>query len=232
MAVLKVWRLSSIAQKYCRVLSSLFLSCTSHSLDHWQFFRCRKLSITEFTRERRWSAKWTYIFILNSTRLSRNRNHLVFSYNSRLTFQEKVKSEHNIFVLLQLQLFAYAAREHTKAYGTTLEQYAKISHKNHKQGKNNPYASIPYEIPMKKIVGSRMICDPITLPMSTPTADGSAAAVVCSKAFMEARGLQVLKQYSLAYTCFKKVWPSDIWILIYSFYKHVWSNSKFNSESY
>lgn len=93
----------------------------------------------------------------------------------------------------KLQLFAYAAREHTKKYGTTLEQYAKIAYKNHKQGKNNPYASIPHEIPMKKIIGSRMVCDPITLPMSTPTADGSAAAVVCSKAFMEAHCLQVNK---------------------------------------
>ena len=36
-----------------------------------------------------------------------------------------------------------------------------------------------------------MICDPITLPMSAPTADGSAAALVCSKTFMESHGLQV-----------------------------------------
>ena len=40
---------------------------------------------------------------------------------------------------------------------------------------------------------SPMICDPITLPMSAPTADGSAAAVVCSEEFMIARGLQVSK---------------------------------------
>ncbi|KAK3710535.1 hypothetical protein QZH41_009367 [Actinostola sp. cb2023] len=89
-----------------------------------------------------------------------------------------------------IKLFAYAAREHTQKYGTTLQQYAKISHKNHKHGKNNPYACLRREIPMERIMGSRMVCDPITLPMSTPTADGSAAALVCSKSFMESRGLQ------------------------------------------
>lgn len=36
-----------------------------------------------------------------------------------------------------------------------------------------------------------MICKPITFAMSAPTADGSAAAVVCSKEFMESNQMQV-----------------------------------------
>ena len=36
-----------------------------------------------------------------------------------------------------------------------------------------------------------MICEPIAFAMSAPTADGSAAAVVCSRHFMESKGMQV-----------------------------------------
>lgn len=36
------------------------------------------------------------------------------------------------------QLFGNAGIEHMKKYGTTLEQFAKIAHKNHKHSVNNP----------------------------------------------------------------------------------------------
>jgi len=90
-----------------------------------------------------------------------------------------------------LQLFAYAAQEHSAKYGTTLEQCAKIAYKNHKHSTHNPNACLRKEIPLKNISGGRMICKPISLAMSAPTADGSAAAVVCSRDFMESRGMQV-----------------------------------------
>lgn len=90
-----------------------------------------------------------------------------------------------------MQLFAYAAQEHSTKYGSTLEQCAKIAYKNHKHSVHNPYACLRKEIPLKYISESRTICKPITLAMSAPTADGSAAAVVCSRAFMESRGMQV-----------------------------------------
>ena len=38
---------------------------------------------------------------------------------------------------------------------------------------------------------SPMVCEPLTMPMCAPTADGSAAAIVCSEEFMISRGLQV-----------------------------------------
>ena len=95
-----------------------------------------------------------------------------------------------------LQLFAYAAQEHSAKYGSTLEQCAKIAYKNHKHSIHNPHASLRNEIPLKRISESRMICKPITLFMSSPTADGSAAAVVCSRDFMESRGMQVCVKFS------------------------------------
>ena len=93
--------------------------------------------------------------------------------------------------MFNTQLFAYAAQEHSSKYGSTLEQCAKIAYKNHKHSVHNPYACLRKEIPLKYISESKTICKPITLAMSAPTADGSAAAVVCSRAFMESRGMQV-----------------------------------------
>lgn len=93
--------------------------------------------------------------------------------------------------MFNTQLFAYAAQEHSTKYGSTLEQCAKIAYKNHKHSVHNPYACLRKEIPLKYISESKTICKPITLAMSAPTADGSAAAVVCSRAFMESRGMQV-----------------------------------------
>ncbi|XP_078350176.1 sterol carrier protein 2-like isoform X1 [Oculina patagonica] len=89
-----------------------------------------------------------------------------------------------------VKLFAYAAQEHSEKHGSTFEQCAKISYKNHKHSVNNPNACIRKEIPLKGITHSKMICKPITFAMSAPTADGSAAAVVCSREFMESNNMQ------------------------------------------
>ena len=88
-------------------------------------------------------------------------------------------------------MFAYAAREHSQKYGTTLNDYGQIAYKNHRQSVNNSFAAIQKHIPLKKIIKSRMVCEPISVTMSAPTADGAAAAVVCSKEFMMSHWLQV-----------------------------------------
>ncbi|XP_068729903.1 sterol carrier protein 2-like isoform X1 [Montipora capricornis] len=90
-----------------------------------------------------------------------------------------------------IKLFAYAAKEHSDKYGSTFEQCAEIAYKNHKHSTQNPNACLRKEIPLKRICESRMICEPIAFAMSAPTADGSAAAVVCSRHFMESKGMQV-----------------------------------------
>lgn len=43
---------------------------------------------------------------------------------------------------------------------------------------------------MSSITHSKLICKPITYAMSAPTADGSAAAIVCSREFMESNEMQ------------------------------------------
>ena len=89
-----------------------------------------------------------------------------------------------------LKMFAYAAREHMQAYGTTTEQFAKIALKNHRHSVNNPYAALQRAFDLEQIKGSPMLMDPITLLQSCATGDGAAAAIVCSEAFVRQHGLQ------------------------------------------
>jgi len=89
-----------------------------------------------------------------------------------------------------IKLFAYAAKEHSEKFQSTTLHLAKISHKNHRHSVNNPYACIRKEVPLDKIINGPTVCEPFTMPMCAPTADGSAAAVVCSEDFMVSHGLQ------------------------------------------
>jgi len=77
-------------------------------------------------------------------------------------------------------LFAILARRQMEQYGTTLEDFAQISVKNHHHGCLNPFAQYRKEFTVEEILNSRMICDPITLLQCCPNTDGAAAAILCS----------------------------------------------------
>lgn len=77
--------------------------------------------------------------------------------------------------------FAMVARRHMYEYGTTIEQLAKVSIKNHKNGCLNPYAQFQKEITFEEISHSPMVADPLTVLHCCPTGDGAAAAIICSK---------------------------------------------------
>jgi len=75
--------------------------------------------------------------------------------------------------------FALSMRRHMDKYGTTSEQFAKVSVKNHRNGCLNPYSQYKKELSIEEILNSRMICDPITLLQCCPNTDGAAAAILC-----------------------------------------------------
>jgi benzoylsuccinyl-CoA thiolase BbsB subunit len=77
-------------------------------------------------------------------------------------------------------LFALLARRQMEQYGTTLEDFAMVSVKNHHHGCLNPFAQYRKEFTVEEILNSRMICDPITLLQCCPNTDGAAAAILCS----------------------------------------------------
>jgi benzoylsuccinyl-CoA thiolase BbsB subunit len=75
--------------------------------------------------------------------------------------------------------FALSMRRHMEVYGTTMEQFARVSVKNHHNGCLNPYAQYKKEFTVEEVLQSRMICDPITLLSCCPNTDGAAAAILC-----------------------------------------------------
>lgn len=77
--------------------------------------------------------------------------------------------------------FALVANKHMERYGTTREQLAQVSVKNHFNGTLNPYAQFNKEMTLEEVMGSPMIADPITLFSCCPNSDGAAALVLCSE---------------------------------------------------
>jgi acetyl-CoA acetyltransferase len=77
-------------------------------------------------------------------------------------------------------VFGMAGVEHMRKYGTTFEQFAKVSVKNHKHSVANPYAQYQKEMNLEEVMNSRTVAWPNTLPMCCPTGDGAAAAILCS----------------------------------------------------
>ena len=85
--------------------------------------------------------------------------------------------------VLMPAFFALLGTRHMHDYGTTREQFAKISVKNHHHGTMNQFAQYQKDVTLEEVLNSRMICDPITLLQCTPTGDGAAAVVIASPKF-------------------------------------------------
>jgi len=76
-------------------------------------------------------------------------------------------------------LYAMMAVAHMDAYGTTREQLAAVSVKNHANGAKNPHAQYPFELTVERVLNSVMISDPLTILDCSPITDGAAAVIVC-----------------------------------------------------
>ena len=75
--------------------------------------------------------------------------------------------------------FAMIMQEHMNRYGTTREQIAQVSIKNHQNGLNNPRAQFRRATNLEEVINSRLIAEPIRLFDCPPISDGAAAAVLC-----------------------------------------------------
>ncbi len=78
-------------------------------------------------------------------------------------------------------VFAEAGMEHTRNHGTTFEQFAKVSVKNHHHSTMNPKAMYQIETPLETVMNAEMISYPNTKLMCSVNVDGSAAAVLVSE---------------------------------------------------
>ena len=86
-------------------------------------------------------------------------------------------------------VFAEAGMEHARKYGTTFEQFAKVSVKNHHHSTLNPKAMYQIETPLDQVMNAEMIAYPNTKLMCSVNVDGSAAAVICSEKKAKELGL-------------------------------------------
>jgi acetyl-CoA C-acetyltransferase len=77
--------------------------------------------------------------------------------------------------------FALAAQHHMAKYGTTEEQLARVSVKNHTHSARNPYAHFQKGATLEQVLCSRMIATPFRLFMCSPITDGAAAVIVASE---------------------------------------------------
>ena len=87
-------------------------------------------------------------------------------------------------------VFAEAGMEHARKYGTTFEQFAKISVKNHHHSTMNPKAMYQIETPLEEVMNAEMISYPNSKLMCSVNVDGSAAAVLVSEKKAKELGME------------------------------------------
>jgi acetyl-CoA C-acetyltransferase len=76
-------------------------------------------------------------------------------------------------------LYAMIARAHMQAYGTTEEDLAWVSVKNHRHGAKNEKAQFPSEFTVEQVMSSSMVAEPLRLLHCSPVSDGAAAVLLC-----------------------------------------------------
>jgi acetyl-CoA C-acetyltransferase len=75
-------------------------------------------------------------------------------------------------------LYAMMANAHMHKHGTTLEQLAQVSVKNHHNGSMNPHAQFPFKVTLEQVMNSTMVADPMRLLHCSPITDGGAAVLL------------------------------------------------------
>ena len=82
---------------------------------------------------------------------------------------------------------ALQMRRYMSKYGVTEEQCARVSVKNHKNARNNPYAHLPLDITVADVLKSRVLADPIKLLDASPISDGACAVIMAEESVARKR---------------------------------------------
>src|SRR6202451_3686528 len=75
-------------------------------------------------------------------------------------------------------LFSMIARRHMHQYGTTREQLAAVSVKNHANGAKNPLAHMRKVITLEQALAGKPVAEPLTVYDCSLISDGAAAVVI------------------------------------------------------
>jgi acetyl-CoA acetyltransferase len=88
-----------------------------------------------------------------------------------------------------MDVYGFAARQHMKKYGSTIEQLALIASKNHFHSSLNPNAQYNFTVTPEQVLADRIVTWPLTRAMCAPIGDGSASAILCDGETVKKRGL-------------------------------------------
>jgi len=83
-----------------------------------------------------------------------------------------------------MDAYAMNARWHMSKYGSTQQQMAVVCAKNHLHGSLNPLAQYQNNMTVEEVLKDRPVAYPLTRSMCAPVGDGAAAAIVCSRHFL------------------------------------------------
>jgi len=82
---------------------------------------------------------------------------------------------------VQMANYANETVEYMHETGATVEDFARVTVKNRKNGAMNPNARFQKPVTLEEVMASRMVATPLRLFHCCPLADGAAAAILCSK---------------------------------------------------
>jgi acetyl-CoA acyltransferase len=88
-----------------------------------------------------------------------------------------------------MDIYAHAARQHMRTYGSTERQLAAIAAKNHWHSSMNPNAQYRFVLTPEEVLADRIVAPPLTRAMCAPIGDGAAAAVLMSEDAVRRHGL-------------------------------------------
>ena len=77
--------------------------------------------------------------------------------------------------------YAMMAQRHMYEFGTTVEQMAMVSIKNHRNALHNPYSQSPRELTIDDVRSSPMVATPLTMLDICAMSDGAAVAILASE---------------------------------------------------
>jgi len=89
-----------------------------------------------------------------------------------------------------MDVYAYAARQHMREYGSTQRQLAAIASKNHGHSTLNPNAQYTFDLSVEEVLKDRLVSFPLTRSMCAPIGDGSASAILASEEMVNRLGVK------------------------------------------
>jgi acetyl-CoA acetyltransferase len=88
-----------------------------------------------------------------------------------------------------VDVYAQEGRTYIAEHGGTVEDFAAVAVKNRRHASLNPLAQYQSPQTLEEVLAARVVVDPLTLPMCSPTTDGAAAVVLCSSAYARRTGI-------------------------------------------